>query len=85
MKEVIISSSTEDESYEESENSVGSIKEYELGEESEISECLTEEDERNKIERLQPSKSRCDENDDDGDCNLESSCFLVMTPYLTLT
>ena len=91
------SSSAQDESVEEIENSVGlieeievdeksensvcSIKEDEVDEESEIPECLPREDERNKIERIQPSKSRCD---DDGDYNLESSCFSVSTPYLTL-
>jgi hypothetical protein len=71
-------SSTQDESDEESENSVGSIKE---DEESENLECLTK---RNKIERIQPSKSRCDDGSDDGDYNLESSCFSVRNPYLTL-
>jgi hypothetical protein len=71
-------SSTEDESDEESENSVSSIKE---DEESENLECLTK---RNKIERIQPSKSRCDDGSDDGDYNLESSCFSVRNPYLTL-
>jgi hypothetical protein len=79
------SSSAQDEPDEEIKNSVGSIEENEVDEETEISECLTREDERNKIERFQPSKRRCDDDDYNGDhYNLESSCFSVRTPYLTL-